>query len=175
MSEIVTSARNRYASLWAGFGESVQHLGEFRGDLTLTIRPHAVRFIAQSLKEKGFACLLDLFGMDYSRFQAAGELYVPSGLAVVYIFHSMREGERIRLKAPLEEAENPCIDSLCDIFAAANWFEREAWDLFGIAFRGHPNLVRILCHQDFKGHPLRKDYPADGYQRLKTAAASEEL
>ena len=75
---------------------------------------------------------------------------------------------RVFLKAFVSDAD-PTIDSVSSVYAMANWFEREIWDLYGIVFEGHPHLTRILTHAEFQGHPLRKDYPAEGYQRLKEA------
>lgn len=81
-------------------------------------------------------------------------------LGVVYHLHSMRNGHRIRLKAytTLKDAEFPTVT---DLWAAANWMEREAWDFFGIKFAGHPNLKRILNMEDFPAFPMRKDYPLE--------------
>lgn len=169
MSETVTSWKNRLADLLDRFPEWITGENEFRGDLTLCVVPKGLLPVVRHLKEPlGFSLLVDLFGMDYSRFPE------QTGLAVVYILYNLSEKKRVRLKVLLSE-ECPAIDSISSIFAAANWFEREAYDLFGIGFHGHPNLIRILCHQEFQGHPLRKDYPADGYQRLKNTVLSTEL
>jgi NADH:ubiquinone oxidoreductase subunit C len=81
----------------------------------------------------------------------------------------MPRKRRVQVKVYLSE-DKPEVDSIHDLYKMVNWFEREAWDMFGIVFKGHPNLIRILCHNDFVGHPLRKDYPAEQYQRLKNAA-----
>jgi NADH-quinone oxidoreductase subunit C len=72
---------------------------------------------------------------------------------------------RLRLQVPVEEADAE-VESVTSIWAAADWFEREVWDMFGIRFRGHPNLKRILMYEEFVGHPLRKDYPVNKRQPL---------
>jgi len=82
--------------------------------------------------------------------------------AVVYQFLSITHNARVRLRAYCTPGEPPMIDSLCDLWASANWFEREAFDLFGILFKGHPDLRRILTDYGFIGHPFRKDFPLIG-------------
>ena len=84
---------------------------------------------------------------------------------VVYHFYSLSKNHRLRLKVPVEE-KNPEVDSLTSFWASADWFEREVWDMFGIVFKGHPNLKRILMYKEFVGHPLRKDYPVNKRQPL---------
>ena len=181
MTEIVTkSVPDSLGPFVERFASVIRSAESFRGDLCFDIAPESVKGVAQMLKsEMGFCVLMDLFGMDYSQFLRSGKVAAeacdfPDGLAVVYIFYAVDTGTRVRIRARLS-ADSPVIDSLSEVFAAANWFEREAFDLFGVIFLGHPNLTRILCHKDFSGHPLRKDYPADGYQRLKSAAPSSEL
>ena len=96
-----------------------------------------------------FDMLLDLCGVDYpereERFEA------------VYHLYSVPRGERLRLKVPVT-ASDPKIPSVVPVWRAADWFEREAWDMFGLVFEGHPNLRRLLTHDGFQGHALRKDY-----------------
>jgi len=84
---------------------------------------------------------------------------------VVYHFFSLPLKHRVRLKVPVEESK-PEVDSLTPLWPGANWFEREVWDMFGIHFRGHPSLKRILMYEEFTGHPLRKDYPVKRRQPL---------
>jgi len=84
---------------------------------------------------------------------------------VVYHLYSTTYHHRLRLKVPLTLAD-PVVDSLTDVWASANWLEREVWDMFGVQFTGHPNLKRLLMYEEFKGHPLRKDYPVYKRQPL---------
>jgi NADH:ubiquinone oxidoreductase subunit C len=80
--------------------------------------------------------------------------------AVVYHLYSLGTGKRVRVKTGVPE-DDPVVDTAVDVWKSTDWFEREVYDMFGIRFEGHPNMKRILCHRDFQGHPLRKDYPAD--------------
>ena len=82
---------------------------------------------------------------------------------VVYLLHSISRKERLRLKCRVTE-ETPEIDSVCPVWSGANWYEREVFDLFGIRFRNHPDLRRIMMPDDWEGHPLRKDYPIHGHK-----------
>ncbi len=84
---------------------------------------------------------------------------------MVYHLYSSTQNHRLRVKVPLS-ASDPIVDSLTGLWATANWFEREVWDMFGIGFRGHPNLKRLLMYESFEGHPLRKDYPVRKRQPL---------
>jgi NADH-quinone oxidoreductase subunit C len=90
----------------------------------------------------------------------------------------MKNGWRLRVKAQLDEPEEegayPTIDSVASLWAGANWFEREAWDLYGVKFRGHPDLRRILMYEEFVGHPLRKDYPKEKRQPLVRRPPDEQ-
>lgn len=141
---------------------------DHRGDLVLTVVPESIRDTISFLKTNAdlpFQVMIDLFGIDYLKWPVE----MPERFAVIYNLYSITHHRRVQLKAYLPET-NPKIDSIHQIYRAANWFERETWDMYGIGFNGHPNLLRILCHVDFVGHPLRKDYPADQYQRLKNAA-----
>ena len=111
--------------------------------------------------KKHFPYLLDVAGVDYPERDRRFD--------VVYHYMNPDTKRRLRVKAPVAEGET--VASVTDIYRSANWFEREAFDLFGINFSGHPNLRRILCHEDFVGNALRKDYPADGNQELRTPLA----
>src|SRR3972149_1927390 len=97
-----------------------------------------------------FDFAMDLTGVDY-----LGE--IPR-FEVVYHLYSLEKKHRVRIKARLPE-EDPTIDSVVSVWPGINWYEREAYDMYGIVFRNHPNLKRILMYEAFVGHPLRKDYP----------------
>ena len=84
---------------------------------------------------------------------------------LVYHLYSLGRNRRLRIKAGVSEA-SPEIDSLCELWPSANWMEREAWDLYGVRFRGHPDPRRLLLYEEFEGHPLRKDYPKERRQPL---------
>lgn len=167
MHETATNLiKDKLPSFLGRFGSEIIDATDFRGDLEVCVKPGRIRDMIWFLKsEQGFNMCMDLFGNDYLKYSVD----MPERFAVVYNLYSLANKRRVRLKAFVNE-DKPEIDSIHDLFKMANWFEREAWDMFGIVFKGHPNLIRILCHTDFVGHPMRKDYPSDQYQRLKNAA-----
>jgi NADH-quinone oxidoreductase subunit C len=138
-------------ALRARFPDDVLETHSFRGDETVTIRKSALTRTAAFLKnELGFDFLMDLTAADYLPREPRFEL--------VCHFYSSGHNYRLRLKCPVDAAD-PSVASLTPFWAGANWFEREAYDMFGIKFEGHPDLRRILMYDGFEGHPLRKDYP----------------
>ncbi len=144
------------------FGEAVLETHSFRGDDTAIIVKEKIVEAAKFLKEDpelDFNVLIDLTAVDCLK------LDKPHRFEVVYHFFSVAKKHRVRLKVPLTE-EDPVVDTLTGLWPIANWFEREAWDMFGVKFQGHPNLQRILMYDEFQGHPLRKDYPVSKRQPL---------
>jgi NADH-quinone oxidoreductase subunit C len=130
------------------------------GDATACVDPERVVEVARLLRDDSeleFEMLTDVTAVDYLGEEPRFEM--------VYHFYSVAGNRRLRIKArvPEEPAE---IDSLVDVYASANWMEREVWDLYGIRFKGHPDLRRILLYEEFEGHPLRKDYPKEKRQPL---------
>ena len=131
---------------------------EFRGQLSLTIAPTLLRDICEFLRrdpELQFDFLVDVTAVD--------RYPVEPRFEVVYHLRSMQHKHRLRLKAPLR-GDDARIDSLVGLWPGANMLEREVFDLFGIHFDGHPNLSRLMMPDDWEGHPLRKDYPVEGYR-----------
>jgi NADH-quinone oxidoreductase subunit C/D len=124
---------------------------------TIQIEPSSVLEVTREL-QKHFPLLVDICGVDYPEREERFE--------VVYHFLNPTEKQRLRMKVRIREGNN--LPSVTSIYKGANWFERECFDLFGVKFDSHPNLRRILCHEDFVGHALRKDYPADRNQELST-------
>jgi NADH/F420H2 dehydrogenase subunit C len=171
VEETATKLLNdRFPAFHSRFSTEIVDVEQMKDDLVAVVEKTKVRDVLQFLKTEPslkFEVMMDLFGMDYLKYEPEKR----DRFAVVYNLYSMTFHRRVFVKCYLSEKECE-IDSIHDIFAAANWFEREAWDLFGVNFKGHPYLIRILCHNDFVGHPLRKDYPSNQYQRLKTAATS---
>ena len=175
------------------FPDSVISFHSYRGDGTIVLRPESVLEIAGFLKEEPplqMNFLMDLSAVDYSTFGKGPvrAFFSSSGVgvrpktqiqdedpwpgppgkarfAVVYHFYSTRQKHRLRLVVPVQESA-PEVDSLTSLWAGADWLEREVWDMFGIRFRGHPDLKRILMYEEFEGHPLRKDYPVNRRQPL---------
>ena len=144
---------------------------DFRGDETVVIRKESVTDIMRRLKsdaEFDFNILMDLTAVDHLQFPLplGGEGGTPRPrFEVVYHLYSLRKNKRLRVKVPVEE-KDPLLASVTGIWPAADWYEREVWDMFGIRFTGHPHLKRILMYEEFVGHPLRKDYPVNKRQPL---------
>ncbi len=130
------------------------------GDATALVDPARLVDVMRFLRddaECAFEMLTDLTAVDYLGQQPRFE--------VVYHLYSLAKNKRLRVKARVAE-KAPEIATLCELWASANWMEREVWDLYGIRFAGHPDLRRILLYEEFQGHPLRKDYPKERRQPL---------
>ncbi len=134
------------------------------GDDVLEVPREAIPALFRVLKESGrFDFFMDVTCVDHLN-QMAGR---TRRFDVVYHMFSSKTYSRLRVKTQVGEGET--ISTISNIYKAANWFEREAWDMFGVVFEGHPNLTRLLTHHEFKGHPLRKDYDADHQQHCSSA------
>jgi NADH-quinone oxidoreductase subunit C len=134
-----------------------------RGDETVVVYAARWKDVARFLRDEpraDMSMLVDLTAVDFPDRSPRFE--------VVAHFYSLSKGHRLRLKARVGDSDggNAEIDTLSDLWASANWAERECWDMFGVRFTGHPDLRRILLYPEFEGHPLRKDYPADRIQPL---------
>ena len=147
-------------SLKAKYPEAVIDGKTFRGELTINVKKEFIQKVAEFLceeSETAFDYLSDLCGVDLSRLDGS------NNFEVVYHLYSTKLNHRLRLKAKIP-ISNPSIDTVTNVWKTADWHEREAYDMFGINFDGHPNLERILTPVGFEGHPLRKDYPLKGRQ-----------
>ncbi|MDH5633104.1 MAG: NADH-quinone oxidoreductase subunit C [Gammaproteobacteria bacterium] len=147
---------------------SVVHLGE----LTVEARPDRIEEVCRTLRDDalfGFEELIDLCGVDYQDYRKESEQGVRQGprFAVVYHLLSVKHNRRIRVRAFPQNDDAPIIPSVINIWASANWYEREAFDMFGILFEGHPDLRRILTDYGFVGHPFRKDFPLSGHVEMR--------
>jgi NADH-quinone oxidoreductase subunit C len=183
-------------TLQARFPQHVLGVHAYRGQDTVVCRREGLRDLARFLRDDpamAFDFLMDLTCVDYLKFGhslgSAPTIATPSPLPyfmtpkpqaerwarpmsndehrfdVVYHFYSSARNHRLRVKVPLTAAE-PSAPSLTGLWKSADWFEREAWDLFGVTFPGHPNPKRLLMYESFTGHPLRKDYPIRKRQPL---------
>lgn len=133
----------------------------FRGDQTFTVQKNVLIELFKFLRddpELDFKFLMDLTAVDYLNRK-------DNRFEVVYHFYSLKHNHRLRVKVPVSE-DDCTIDSVSSLWKTANWYEREVWDLYGIKFNGHPDMRRILLYEEFKGHPLRKDYPINKRQPL---------
>ncbi len=163
------SADDLLAQVGELLGDAVIDTHARLGDATVLVDGEKIGAVLRTLRdsELRFNFLIDLTAVDYlgqdPRFEVVYHLAAidtePHGTEPSRVPH------RLRVKAGV--SENPCeIDSVVELYPAANWMEREAWDLYGIVFQGHPDLKRILLYEQFDGHPLRKDYPKERRQPL---------
>lgn len=163
MSDLQPSPHPAIEKLRAQFGEAIIEVHAHRGDHTAVVGPeryHDVLAFLHANPDCSYDFLTDLSGLDRMRLAES-----PRFEVIVHLY-STANNDRIRIKTRPADDANPVIDSITDIFAAANWPEREVWDMFGVRFTGHPNLKRILMYEEFVGHPLRKDYPVNKRQPL---------
>ncbi len=145
------------------FGAAILETHSQWGDDTAVIATTSWKTVCKFLREDpqmAFDMFIDLCGVDYPSREPRVE--------VVLHLYSTSQRHRVRLKARVGDAEmdGAEIDTICDVWPGANWFEREAYDLCGVTFKGHPDLRRILMYPEFEGHPLLKDYPAQKTQPL---------
>jgi NADH-quinone oxidoreductase subunit C len=139
------------------FAASIIDIVEFRGEVTVTVKKEDILAILSFLKQTlQYNLLTDLTAVDY-----LGKK--EERFMMVYQLFSIANKDRLRIKTPLAETDS--IQSATQVWGTANWLEREVFDLFGVVFENHPNLIRILMTPDWEGHPLRKDYPLQGPDR----------
>ena len=165
MNSKLEAISERLATLLDGRDFSVhEHVGE----LTLVIQRADMLAVMRLLRDDynlNFEQLIDVCGVDY---QSYGDgAWQGKRFASVYHLLSVNKNHRLRVRVFAEEDDFPVVDSMIDIWPAANWFEREAFDLFGIVYEGHPDLRRILTDYGFVGHPFRKDFPLSGYVEMR--------
>ena len=146
-------------SLSSGVPGAVVSATEFARQVTVVVRREKVAEVARYLKEKeDFRYCVDVTAVDWKKREPRFD--------VVYHFYSFSKNDRIRVKCGVADGEE--VPSIAPVYLAADWSERETWDMFGIRFAGHPDLRRILTWEGFHGHPLRKDFPLEG---IDTGAA----
>jgi len=146
--------------LQAVFPDQVR-ISETLGQTVVAVEAPQIAPVAAFLKDEGFRLLLDVTVVDY--------LHRKPRFDVVYELYHLEERDWLRLHVGAD-GEDPEVPSIAGVFASANWAERECFDLFGIRFKGHPDLRRILMPEDWQGHPLRKDYPLTGPAELPPLA-----
>ncbi len=161
-----------HEALQSVLGGRIVRLNEALGELTLEVKASDYRAVAETLRDSaglGFDELIDLCGMDYSTYGDRASTGEPRGprFAVVVHLLSLTHNWRLRLRTFCADGDFPLVESMIGVWPAANWYEREAFDLFGIVFDGHPDLRRILTDYGFIGHPFRKDFPLSGYVEMR--------
>lgn len=156
------------AALKKVFGGALQSLVVDRGEITIEVAPADYLRVAQTLRDHpdlSFEELIDLSGLDYSVYRNEG--CERGRFAAASHLLSIRHNWRLRLRAFAREDDFPVLPSLVDVWPSVNWYEREAFDLYGILFEGHPDLRRILTDYGFVGHPFRKDFPVTGHVEMR--------
>ena len=157
-------------------GTKVQHAQVSLGELTVVVKAEDYLTAAEVLRDSPVACfeqMIDLCGVDYSEYKEGG--WGGSRYCVVVHLLSVSLNQRIRLKVFAEDDSFPVLPSITSLWNSANWFEREAFDLFGIVFEGHNDLRRILTDYGFIGHPFRKDFPGTGHVEMRYDAESKRV
>jgi NADH-quinone oxidoreductase subunit C len=184
---MATKIETLAAALPAALGDALQTVTIALGEITVVIAADVLPAAMRALRDRpelGFATLVDACGVDYSAFGGEPphvadfvsdatppehQPPVPTGrrFAVVYHLLSLSNNWRLRVRAFAADDAFPVLPSMIDIWPSANWYEREAFDFFGIVFVGHPDLRRILTDYGFVGHPFRKDFPLSGHVEMR--------
>lgn len=157
-------------------GERILELKNALGELTLVVSAAEYLQVMRDLRDHSDTCfeeLIDLCGVDYSTY--ADGAWDGSRYAVVTHLLSIKNNWRLRVRVFAPDDEMPLVSSLTDVWNAANWYEREAFDLYGILFDGHNDLRRILTDYGFIGHPFRKDFPVSGYVEMRYDADQKRV
>jgi len=165
---MATKLETLKAALESALGERVAHLVESLGQLTLTVKAEDYLKVTQILRDNSslrFEQLSDLAGVDYSTY-GEGAYEGPRFAAVLHLL-SITHNWRLRVRVFAEDDDMPVLPSVIDVWNSVGWYEREAFDLFGIIFDGHPDLRRLLTDYGFIGHPFRKDFPVSGYVEMR--------
>ena len=150
------------------FGETLQSLVLDCGEVTIEVAAADYLSVARTLRDHSdlhFEQLVDISGLDFSTYGNAP--WVGKRFASAAHLLSVRHNWRVRLRVFADDDAFPVLDSVCGVWASANWNERESFDLYGIMYSGHPDLRRILTDYGFIGHPFRKDFPVSGYVEMR--------
>jgi NADH-quinone oxidoreductase subunit C len=184
---MATKIETLAAALPAALGEALQSVTTARGEITAIIRSAALPSAMRALRDRPelrFELLVDVCGVDYSAYgstrpdidyfasdatpaEPPGTRKHEKRFAVVYHLLSLAHNWRLRVRTYAEDNEFPVLPSMIELWPSANWYEREAFDFFGIVFSGHPDLRRILTDYGFVGHPFRKDFPLSGHVEMR--------
>ena len=147
-------------------GDKLAGAEERLGELTVVVKAAGMLDTLTRLRDAaGFEQMIDLCGVDYSTYGEGG--WEGKRFAVVYHLLSVKHNVRLRVRIFAEDDDFPALESVTDIWPCANWYEREAFDLYGLMFTGHPDLRRILTDYGFVGSPFRKDFPLSGHVEMR--------
>ncbi len=167
---------NLQAALTAVLGDALKTLIRDRGEITIAVPAASYATVMQTLRDDPalkFEQLIDLCGVDYSDFK--NQPWEGPRYAVVSHLLSIVHNWRVRVKVFAPDDDLPTVFSVTELWTSANWFEREAFDLFGIIFEGHTDLRRILTDYGFIGHPMRKDFPVTGHVEMRYDAEKRRV
>jgi len=156
------------AALQAAFDPPLTSITVALDEVTVVVAAERLADVMRALRDRPefrFESLIDACGVDYSTYGDGA--WSGARFAAVYHLLSLSHNHRLRVRAFAGDDDFPILPSVVDVWPAANWFEREAFDLYGIVFDGHPDLRRILTDYGFVGHPFRKDFPLSGYVEMR--------
>ncbi|MBX9959148.1 MAG: NADH-quinone oxidoreductase subunit C [Burkholderiaceae bacterium] len=168
MTAVAVNPEALKTAVAAALGDKVRRIDLRLGEVTVEVAArdyHAAALILRDAPDCRFEQLIDLCGVDYSTWGDGA--WEGARYAVVSHLLSVSLNQRVRLRVFAPDDDFPVLDSLTDVWRAANWYEREAFDLYGIVFEGHDDLRRILTDYGFIGHPFRKDFPLSGHVEMR--------
>ena len=165
---MATTLETLAGAVEAAGGDALKSVVSDRGELTAVVRVEGLLTFMRELRDRPelrFDMLIDVCGVDY---QAYGDgAWEGPRFAAVYHLLSLPHNRRLRVRTFATDDDFPVVPSVIDLWPCANWFEREAFDLYGIVFEGHPDLRRLLTDYGFVGHPFRKDFPVSGHVEMR--------
>jgi NADH-quinone oxidoreductase subunit C len=176
MTAVAIAPETLAQNLAAALGELAQDVTLARGEVTITVTAANYLKAMQTLRDHAqckFEQLIDLCGVDYSTYRDS--VWEGQRFAVTSHLLSMSLNQRVRVRTFCDSDDFPALPTLSDLWGSANWFEREAFDLFGIVFDGHNDLRRILTDYGFIGHPFRKDFPLSGHVEMRYDAERKRV
>jgi NADH-quinone oxidoreductase subunit C len=165
---MTTRTETLVATLQAACGDAIDSVAVALGEVTTIVPADRLSSFMQAVRDRPdlrFETLIDVCGVDYSTYGDGA--WTGRRFAAVYHLLSLSNNWRLRVRAFATDDEFPILPSMVDIWPVANWFEREAFDLYGIVFTGHPDLRRLLTDYGFVGHPFRKDFPLSGHVEMR--------
>jgi NADH-quinone oxidoreductase subunit C len=165
---MATKIETLAAAVADALGERLKESRAALGELTITVAPADLAAVMTALRDRPtlrFETLIDACGVDYASY--ANQPWEGPRFAAVYHLLSLANNWRLRVRTFAADDDFPVLPSVIDVWPGVNWFEREAFDLYGIVFEGHPDLRRLLTDYGFVGHPFRKDFPLSGHVEMR--------
>lgn len=172
----MADVKSLYETLQQILGNKASEIISAFGEITVECMPEHYRAIMQTLRDHDalhFELLVDLCGVDYSTYK--NEPWQGKRFAVVSQLLSVKNNQRVRVRVWAQDDDFPLVETVTDIYNSADWYEREAFDMYGILFNNHPDLRRILTDYGFVGHPFRKDFPVSGHVEMRYDETEERV